>query len=225
MLPVHRFSPSRCKGLIAAACAHFLLGVAVWQLLTSPRDSVAQPPLLVSLLSAPREATPVDRLPAPKPLPQPVLAAPLPLPDLRVPDTAPTPSAPPAVQPPVDTAPATRAVPATAEPASAAAAPAARPVPLPPRLLRADQVRYLVMPPAETPRLSRRAGESGVVWLRVRIDAQGRPAQITLHRSSGFRRLDEQALAAMAQARFAPQMLDGEAVEVEVIAPIEYAAD
>jgi periplasmic protein TonB len=212
MLPVRRFSPSRCKGLIAAACAHFLLGVAVWQLLTSPRDSVAQPPLLVSLLSAPREATPVDRLPAPKPLPQPVQAAPLPLPDLRV-------------QPPVDTAPATRAVPATAEPASAAAAPAARPVPLPPRLLRADQVRYLVMPPAETPRLSRRAGESGVVWLRVRIDAQGRPAQITLHRSSGFRRLDEQALAAMAQARFAPQMLDGEAVEVEVIAPIEYAAD
>jgi protein TonB len=145
-------------------------------------------------------------------------ATPLPLPEI-VPIATPTPS--PAAAAPV--------VPAVVEPAAPAAAPPPPPRPAPspptPRVLRADQVRYLVLPPAEMPLLSRRAGEQGVVWLRVRIDVQGRPSRITLHRSSGFRRLDEQALAAMAQAHFAPQLEDGVAVEVEVIAPIEYAGD
>jgi protein TonB len=80
-------------------------------------------------------------------------------------------------------------------------------------------------PPAEVPRLSRRAGESGVVWLRVVVDRSGLPAQVTVARSSGFARLDEQALWAMRQARFQPHIEDGQPIEIEVLAPIEYALD
>ncbi len=91
--------------------------------------------------------------------------------------------------------------------------------------LLATAASYQTAPPAEVPRLSKRAGESGTVWLRVRVDPSGLPVQVQLHRSSGYARLDEQALWAMRQARFKPHTEDGHAVEVEVIAPIEYPAD
>ena len=97
--------------------------------------------------------------------------------------------------------------------------------PLERKPLLATAASYLTAPPAEVPRLSKRAGESGTVWLRVRVDAAGLPMQVQLHRSSGYARLDEQALWAMRQARFKPHTEDGRAVEVEVIAPIEYPAD
>ena len=49
-------------------------------------------------------------------------------------------------------------------------------------------------------------------------------AVVSLHRSSGHARLDEQALWAMRQARFKPYAEDGRALEVEVIAPVAYPA-
>ena len=109
-------------------------------------------------------------------------------------------------------------VPATPPEAEPAVAPQPR------RQLPASAVQYRVLPPVELPRASRRAGESGTVWLRVLVDAAGLPAQVTVQRSSGFARLDEQALWAMRQARFRPHTEGGRAVEVEVIAPIEYPA-
>jgi protein TonB len=86
-------------------------------------------------------------------------------------------------------------------------------------------VRYRVDPPAEVPRASRRAGEHGVVWLRVRVSREGLPLQVSVLRSSGYARLDEQALWAMRQARFQPHTEDGQPVEVEVNAALEYPAD
>lgn len=91
--------------------------------------------------------------------------------------------------------------------------------------LTATAANYLVTPPAEVPRLSKRAGESGTVWLRVVVDAAGLPVKVSLHRSSGYPRLDEQALWAMRQARFKPHTENGRALEVDLIAPIEYPAD
>jgi protein TonB len=82
-----------------------------------------------------------------------------------------------------------------------------------------------MLPPVEVPRLSRRAGESGVVWLRVVVDVHGLPAQVQVQRSSGHARLDEQALWAMRQARFKPQTENGTPIELEVTAPIEYALE
>ncbi len=122
--------------------------------------------------------------------------------------------------------PAVRPLPPVAQPAAPVLAPAAPPPPAPPqrRQLAAGAVQYLVLPPVELPRLSRRLREHGVVWLRVLVDVQGLPVQVSVQRSSGFVRLDEQALWAMRQARFKPQTEDGRPIELEVIAPIEYPA-
>lgn len=86
-------------------------------------------------------------------------------------------------------------------------------------------MQYLHLPPVEVPRLSRRAGESGTVWLRVVVDARGQPIHVGVQRSSGHARLDEQALWAMRQARFKPHTENGQPVELEVIAPIEYTLE
>ena len=72
---------------------------------------------------------------------------------------------------------------------------------------------------------SRRLQESGTVWLRVVFDANGRPRQVVLHKSSGFSRLDEQALQAMRQARISPYLDNGVAVDIAVNAPLQYELD
>ncbi|KPF98889.1 hypothetical protein IP87_07165, partial [beta proteobacterium AAP121] len=135
--------------------------------------------------------------PSPAPLPAEAFTAPAPAPapvSVAAPVATPSPPAPPAPAP----------------------APPAR------KRLAADAVVYLVQPPAELPVASRRAGESGVVWLRVVVDVRGLPSLVQVQRSSGYARLDAQALSAMRQARFRPHTEDGVALEVEVIAPIEY---
>jgi protein TonB len=103
-------------------------------------------------------------------------------------------------------------------------APARQRPPPPParRVVAATAVQYRVLPPVEVPRASRRAGESGMVWLKVVVSVTGLPTSVVVHRSSGFPRLDEQAVWAMRQARFKPQTEDGSPIELEVTAPIEY---
>ena len=69
---------------------------------------------------------------------------------------------------------------------------------------------------------SRRLQETGTVWLRVVFDANGRPRRVVLHTSSGFGRLDEQAMQAMRQARITPYLDNGVAVNITVNAPLQY---
>lgn len=199
---------------IAIACAHI---VALWALLqvVSVREAVREvAPLMVDLVApdsppaAPPPAAPPSRpMPRTPPAPQPpILAAPAPVPVAAETFTAPAP--PPAPAP---------------EPVAAVVAPAP-PAPPPParKVIAATAVRYLVQPQAEVPRASRRAGEHGVVWLRVVVATSGVPLQVTVQRSSSHPRLDEQALWAMRQARFQPHTEGGRPIEVEVVAPIEY---
>ena len=91
-----------------------------------------------------------------------------------------------------------------------------------PREVSASAVQYLQSPPIAVPSMSRRLGEKGTVVLRVLVDRDGLPRQITLHQSSGFARLDEQAQQAMRAARFKPHTENGEPVEMLVLTPIQY---
>ena len=68
-------------------------------------------------------------------------------------------------------------------------------------------------------------GEAGTVQVRVVVDVQGLPRQVSLHRSSGFARLDEQALVAMRAARFQPCTDGGRPIECQAIAPLAYELD
>lgn len=212
-------SPRQSRGLIASvALLHLAAG---WALLQVPavRSAVLEAaPMMVDLLAPPAPPPPsppppppqVPRPPTPVLAPAPVLAAPSPAPLPADAFTAPAPApAPVSVAAPV-------ATPSPPAPPAPAPAPPAR------KRLAADAVVYLVQPPAELPVASRRAGESGVVWLRVVVDVRGLPALVQVQRSSGYARLDAQALSAMRQARFRPHTEDGVALEVEVIAPIEY---
>ncbi len=188
-------------------------------------------PLMVAMLADVRPAQPEPALPAPaRPLPTPAL---LPPPEITVAQaiTAPPP-VPVAAQPPQPSAVAPPATPVMAAPTPAPRAPAPLPVPPPvvappaePRPVGAGAIRYRLPPAIEVPMASRRLGESGTVLLRVVVDVNGLPRQISLHRSSGFARLDEQALAAMRSARFQPLVEGGSAYEWLVIAPLQYDID
>jgi protein TonB len=224
-LPFQR-PPRRRSGLLVIAAAH---AAAIWLFLQADVvvHAVQQAtPLMVALLSDPAPVRPPEPLPVPQPqrqaLPPPTL---MPPPEVRVADAAP-PAPPPApVIASVVPAPAVPAVVAPAEPAPVRALPAPPPAVTAPPVLPASAIRYRVAPPVEVPLASRRLRESGTVLLRVLVDAQGLPKQITLHKSSGFARLDEQAQAAMRQARFQVVNDNGQAIEWLVIAPLQYDVD
>lgn len=194
-------------------------------------------PLMVALLSstAPTPPAPAAAPPARPALPKPPPPALPATPSLTVPSLVPPPSVQPAEAPPAPANPpaAPTAVP-TAVPAPALAAPvapvhtAAPPAPAAPpqpRPVAASALRYAVLPPVELPLASRRLGESGTVLLRVVFDTDGRARQVSVLRSSGFPRLDEQALQAMRQARIVPHLEHGQPIEVVAQAPLVYELD
>jgi protein TonB len=170
----------------------------------------------VSLLpeAAPARATPEP----PTPRVPPVLVPTVPVPVVPVPEFSPS-AAQREVAPPPPPLPATAPTPSP-EPSVARVTP---PAPAPgPKPVAAGALRYRVEPAVEVPRLSRRAGESGRVQLRVVFDTEGRPRDIQLARSSGFARLDAQAREAMQAARIVPFVEDGRAIEVVALATLEY---
>ena len=221
------FRTQRRPGLLmVVGLGHVALFMALATVMSQPRLSALITPLSVSLI----EATERTRIPAPEPaLPRHIMALPaapaLPVPAVTSEPASPTPPTRPAPEPSSSTQAASLHTAAAEQEGPSIrvdAAPPATPPAVQPKRLAASAVQYRVMPPAEVPRTSRRAGESGTVWLRVLVDTEGVPRSVTLQRSSGFARLDEQALWAMRQARFTPHREDGRPVEVEVIAPIEY---
>lgn len=211
---------SRRLLLVGIAALHLL---AFWGLsrVQDVRHTVARVAPIVVRLVAPAEPL--------KPQP-PVPTA---LPDMKAPAV-------PLIDPPViavATAPApalvVAALPPPPPPAPVQAAPAPAPAvqvvppPAPPALKRvpASAVRYVREPRMTVPLMSKRLRESGIVQLRVVVDVNGLPKEISLAKSSGFARLDEQALQDMRSARFAPQTENGQPIEWEVIAPMSYEVD
>ncbi|TCP14782.1 outer membrane transport energization protein TonB [Crenobacter luteus] len=91
--------------------------------------------------------------------------------------------------------------------------------PLTPARYRAD---YLSNPPPAYPERSRELGEEGRVEVRVRVSPDGRAAEVLLHRSSGFRRLDDAALRAVAGWRFVPARRGDTPVEAWLIVPMPF---
>lgn len=86
-------------------------------------------------------------------------------------------------------------------------------------------VRYRVEPRMTVPLMSRRLHESGVVVLRIAVDARGLLKSAAVHKSSGFERLDQQALMEIRSARFVPQTENGLPIEWETLAPMSYELD
>lgn len=72
------------------------------------------------------------------------------------------------------------------------------------------------------PALSQRLGEEGTVVLLLRVSTDGSVAEASLVKSSGYQRLDAQALKAARAAHFKPGTSNGQPVPMSVKLPIKY---
>ena len=223
--PIDTKAARRKRGLLLLVLglhALFAAGLLVQRALPRPEKPA---PIQVSLITQAPKPT------APTPLPTP------PAPQLPKLAPMPAPVIPPLVMPPV-TAPAPMAAQVISSEPPAARAPAQTPAaapnpapaqavvtpPAPPAVhqIPPNAVRYLAEPRLNMPLLSRRAGEQGIVHLRILVDAQGRLKEATVKKSSGFERLDRAALEDIRSARFSPYLLQGQPVEWETTALLSY---
>lgn len=213
---------------------------AIWALLNLVAQvpaPVTIVPLMVSMV-APVQPQEVPPPPQPRPQPtqvqKPAAAAPQPRPvktqPLLVAESPPTAEsfvavkAEPAREPspaPVQVAEKAPTLTAPQAQSLAAAAPAVPAV----KQIAPSALRYLAEPRMTVPLLSRRLGESGLVHLRIVVDAKGRLQEASVKKSSGFERLDKQALEDIRSARFAPHIENGQPVLVETTALLSYELD
>jgi len=162
--------------------------------------------------------------------PPPKVLPPEPIREVKLPLVVPVPLVPP---PPITVAPPIVAVALNEPPPPPAPAkPMAVPAPTPPvvaaapsagpKMIPASAVRYLVEPRPHVPQMSRRLGESGLVVLRILVGVEGVLKTARIKTSSGFDRLDQQALIDIRSARFEPYLDNGRPVEWEADAGLEY---
>ncbi len=152
--------------------------------------------------------------PPPEPRPQLESMIPPPMPDLP-PPVFPVDAPPP---PPKPKPPPPKPRPAPAAPVDTTAQ-AAAPSAAAPKAVPANQIAYLDRPRLVYPARSRRDGEKGTALVLVLIDVAGRPAEVSLQKSSNFAALDAEALRAMRAARFRPYAEGGVPRAVWVVIP------
>lgn len=180
------------------------------EFIAPPAPKVAPPP---PAPPAPPPPRPAPRAPAPKPVPVPLpIADPTPSPNAPVVVATPAPPAPPAPAPVQPAPPA----PITAPPAPPAA----------PRIdLPSSDAAYLNNPKPAYPAISKRMGEQGKVVLRVLIGTDGVPQKVELSQSSGFDRLDRQAMEAVSRWRFVPGKRNGVPEAMWNLVPISFVLE
>lgn len=212
---------------------HAVLFWGFWQAPQPAQRLEFGSPMMVRFIEAPPAPKPVAPPPAPKvqPPPEPE-PKPQPKPEPRVERPPvkekplitqsrprPVPRAVPKPAPPPKPAPAMESVAQPAPVRSAPAAEEAKEAPItPPNILAA----YQDNPPPVYPMRSRRLGEEGEVLLRVHITAGGQVDRITVERSCGHSRLDEAALEAVRDWRFAPARRGQQPVAAWVLVPIQF---
>lgn len=74
----------------------------------------------------------------------------------------------------------------------------------------------------EYPPAALRSGVGGTVVLRAKIDASGKPAEVSIAKRSGNRDLDRAALRAVQKWRFQPAMRNGKATASVVRIPVDF---
>jgi protein TonB len=77
----------------------------------------------------------------------------------------------------------------------------------------------------EYPAGSIRKNETGTVMIRVEIDASGSVKKVQIAQGSGSRALDRAAREAVLNWQFTPKLVNGEAVESELLIPVDFKLD
>jgi len=81
---------------------------------------------------------------------------------------------------------------------------------------------YRTNPSPQYPDVSRERGDEGTVILRVRVDKEGRPTDIRVRESSGYDRLDDEAVDTVKRWRFTPAEHAGVKIRSTVLIPIRF---
>ena len=81
-------------------------------------------------------------------------------------------------------------------------------------------IRHSVRP--VYPRVAKEEGWEGIVLLRVLVHTSGRPGTITIQKSSGHKILDDAAIEAIRQWRFAPAKDGNFIIEKHVDVPLKF---
>ena len=192
-------------GLLRRAAEIVIPAQVLAEFITPPAPEAKEPPPTVQPPPKPVQRQPVVRQQAPRPVAKP--------------DPLPAPNAPMGVAEAVP-------APVTEAPPTPAAPPAPPSPPAPPRIeLPSSNAGYLNNPKPTYPAISRRLGEQGKVVLRVFIDAEGSPQQIEIRQSSGYERLDQQALDAVRRWRFVPGKRNGVPEAMWNIVPINFVLE
>ena len=191
---------SRYKGLVLVLGIHIAFFWALYSGLIQNISKVIQAPVEAVLLEEP------EKPPEPPPPPPPKKVQPppfVPPPDLPVTES-PTPSA--AISSfsrdpkPVEAPP--------PKPAAPVEAPKPRDPIKTPAVVNASQCEK-----PEYPSTSRKLEEQGTVLLRFLVDVNGTVTDSAIAQSSGFKRLDEAARAALSKCQFKPATSDGQPVQ------------
>jgi periplasmic protein TonB len=200
-----RASGRRLAGIIITIALHIALVYALMHGLARKMVNIVAPTLetkIVEDTKAPQAAPPPPAAPKVAPPPPPAI----PLPQVNI-------------EPPPERPPAIPVAPAPPAATASAPAPAAEPAPAAPARTAPSVVASSCEKP-DYPPASRRANETGTVRLSFLVDANGKVIDAKVERSSGFRRLDDAARAALGLCRFRPATLDG--APVQAWASIEY---
>jgi periplasmic protein TonB len=88
----------------------------------------------------------------------------------------------------------------------------------------ASHLEYVTAPPPRYPREAMREGAQGTVMLRVLVDTDGTPLEVSIDRSSGNKALDREAKQhVLKNWRFRPAMRDGVPVQAYGLVPIDFS--
>lgn len=218
----------RREATAGATVALAVHGLALWLLLYQPPVAPQMAPQIISisLLATPAPPEPTPLAPSPQVAP---FAPPAPIPARTIKPRKPV-AAKRFSTPRQETARPTQTNRAAAQadtappaaPAPAAMAPAKPAGGAPALVAPRFDAAYLDNPAPPYPPLSRRLGERGRVLLRVFVDPNGVPARVELRQSSGHRRLDAAAEAAVRRWRFVPARRGKEPVGAWVLVPIAF---
>jgi protein TonB len=86
------------------------------------------------------------------------------------------------------------------------------------------QLAYISAPAPKYPGDAARAGAQGTVLLKVLVDIDGTPLEVTLERSSGNRSLDRAAREQVLKHwRFQPAVRNGRTVQAYGLVPIDFS--
>lgn len=175
----------------------------------APEEVIVPAQVIAEFISPPApepEAPKPPPPPPPPPKPQPVVKKAPPLPK-AIADPKPAPAAPRGTL--------------EDEPKPVVEAPPAPPAP--PKIeLPSNNAAYLNNPAPNYPAISRRMGEQGTVMLRIFVDAQGLPQKIEVSKSSGYDRLDQQAVDGVKNWKFVPGKSNGTPTPMWVTVPVKF---